>query len=230
MEFMKQIIPSIPFSSKVQIQADVQELLNYGYPIHLVEIRLDYYNANLSRDLLLWVKNLIQSNEMKILFTYKNKNLSHDAYYSLIQQLIKTKPDYIDLDVDIIASTLTNLAELALKNNVLIVYSYHNTKDTPSLPIISDMYEFFIQMLPKFISRKGNILKMIFTANKMTDNDTVLQFCARCGNLGIPLVSFCMGDLGKRSRIQCIRNGAAYTFVYIKKPTARGQIHINEIL
>ena len=85
-------------------------------------------------------------------------------------------------------------------------------------------------MLPKFISRKGHILNMVFTAQNNNDIETILKFCDENGDQGFPLISFCMGEIGKPTRKQSITRGAAYTYAYIRKPTAHGQVHISDIL
>ncbi len=229
MELVNKIILSIPFYSKSQFQTDFQEI-DLNFPFKLIEIRWDYFHSKISGDLAKWVIKYVHSFNMKAIFTYRGSNTNFNEHHLLLNELISFKPDYIDLDVDIIASQLTELVDFSIKNDVMIVYSYHNDNETPPLPILSDMFEFFIQMLPGLTSREGNILKMVCTAKNTEDNETIIQFCDQFSNLGIDLISFCMGEMGKSTRIKSIQHGAVYTYAYIREPTAAGQIHFSDIL
>ncbi len=229
MDLLKKVIISIPFFSDEQFKADVQKLIDLGYGINYIEVRFDYWKGDLLDLQIQNVAQYLRSNHMNMIFTYKQQNQEKEEYISIIQRLITHKPDYIDLDVDIIASILSELAESAIQNDVAIVYSYHNGGKTPSLVTISDLCEFFIQMLPKFSSNANHMLKMVFMATERGNITDVMDFCKRYGGQGFKLISFCMGELGKLSRIQSIFNGCAYTYAYIGNPTAPGQFHISEM-
>jgi 3-dehydroquinate dehydratase-1 len=230
MDLLRKIIVSIPFRSKKQFENDMQSLIALDYPIQMIEVRWDYFSEFITVDIASWVIALIHSFEKKVIFTYENKKKSSEkGHILIIKNLIANKPDYIDLDVNFIASLLTDLVELAISNDISIIYSYHNWEETPPIQIINDMFEFFIQMLPKISYRTNNILKMIFTAKDSRDVKTVLQFGRQNCAQGIPLITFCMGELGKASRIESILIGCAYTYAYIGEPTAPGQLHISEI-
>jgi len=229
MNLFEKIIISIPFVSEAQFKADIQRLRDLFPKIEYVEVRFDYYNGDLSDSIIEDVVRTLRSNRLKMIFTSKMLHEIDDLYISSLNRLISHKPDYIDLDLNIIASTLTELAEYAIQNNVAIVYSYHNEEKTPSLGTISDLCEFFIQMLPKFTSNRDNILKMVFMAVDPDDVAIVIEFGKCFGDQGINLISFCMGELGKTSRIQSIINGCSFTYAHIGNPTAPGQLHVTEI-
>jgi 3-dehydroquinate dehydratase-1 len=229
MNWSKKIIISIPFSSEEQFKSDVQNLIDLRMGIDHVEVRFDYWKEKLEDNQINEVAHYLRSNQMKMIFTYKLQKEQDNEYITILHRLISYKPDYIDLDTNIIASRLTELADYAIQNGVAIVYSYHNLEETPSIHFISDLCEFFIQMLPKFTSNADNILKMVFLANHPQDESTVINFCKQYANQGFNLVCFCLGEAGKKSRIQSLENGSAFTYVYIGKPTAPGQIHISEM-
>ena len=162
MDLLKKVIISIPFISEDQLKTDVQNLIDLGYGVDHIEIRFDYWKDELLDDLIEEVVRFLHSKNMKMIFTYKLQQEQDNEYISILHRLISHKPDYIDLDLNILASTLTELAENAIQNEVAIVYSYHNWEKTPSLETISDLCEFLIQMLPQFSSNTRHILKMVF--------------------------------------------------------------------
>lgn len=229
MDLMKKIIISVPFISADQFKSDVQKLIDLDCETNFIEVRFDYWEGELSDDLIHNVIHYLHSKQFKMIFTYTLQGEQTPSYISLLQRLISHKPDYIDLDTNIMASTLTVLAELAMKNDVAILYSYHNRKNTPPLVIISELCEFLIQLLPIFFSNSKHILKMVFMARSPKDAETILKFCTKYGDQGFNLISFCMGELGANTRIQSIINGCTYTYAYIGKPTALGQLHITEM-
>jgi 3-dehydroquinate dehydratase type I len=229
MDIYKKIIVSIPFITKSQLKTEMHNLCVSFPKIRYVEIRFDYHKGDFSDNLIEQVAQILRSYRLKFIFTHKMRQELDENYVSSLKRLISHKPDYIDLDIDIVASTLTRLAENAIKNKVAIVYSYHNKEETPSLDTISEMCEFFIQMLPKFTSNTDHILKMVFMATKSDDVDTILEFAKKYGSQGINLISFCMGELGKPSRIKSIENGCAFIYAHIGIPTAPGQLHVSEI-
>ena len=229
MDLLKKIIISIPFYSEEQFKRDVQTLIDQGYGVNLIEVRFDYWEGDLSDELIKEIIQYLRSNQMKMIFTYKVQREYTQDHISVLQRLIYHKPEYVDLDVNIIASVLTELGQYAIQNDVSLVYSYHNTEYTPSLDTISDLCEFFIQMLPNFSSNAKHILKMVFMATKQEDLLVINEFCKRYADQGFNLISFCMGELGKPSRIQSIINGCPFTYAHIGNPTAPGQFHITEI-
>ena len=45
----------------------------------------------------------------------------------------------------------------------------------------------------------------------------------------INLISFCMGEIGKHSRILCLYLGSPFTYVSLGKPIAPGQFSLDEV-
>ncbi len=118
MDTSKKIIVSIPFFSEKQFKLDLQELITLNTGISLIEVRFDYWEAELSNELIQIVVQYLRSYQMKMIFTYKVQREYTQDHTSILHRLISHKPDYIDLDTNIIASKLTELAQNANENNV----------------------------------------------------------------------------------------------------------------
>ncbi len=227
MELLKKVITSIPFISEKQFEDNLEELTSEYHRITSVEVRFDYYSGAITDNLIDRIKNLIESHNLQMVFTYFYDDLEEN-YFSIVQRLIKHKPHYIDLDSNIKQSVLAILAEIATQEQVPIIYSYHDWDSTPQIDTISDLCEYFIQLLPKFSWNEKNILKMVFMVKNKEDNTTLHHFYSKYAQ-GVNLICFGMGELGKLTRIQSIRNGCVFTYGHISKPTAPGQLHISEI-
>ncbi|MBN2156556.1 MAG: type I 3-dehydroquinate dehydratase [Candidatus Lokiarchaeota archaeon] len=227
--FMKKVIISIPFYSKAQFYEELFNLRKLDLGISCIEIRFDFLREKLTRNLIADAKTNLRDNDFKMIFAYHSSMGDNPLLFQKLRSLIRCQPDYIDLNANIPLIPLTELADLAVKNHVSIIYSYHNWEETPSLDVISELCEYFLQLLPHFASDPQNILKMVFMAKTSDDQNTVLNFCKKYHDKGFKLISFCMGEDGKMSRIQSIKNGCNYTYAYIGEPTAPGQIHLSDI-
>jgi len=224
------VIISVPYHSEKQIIAETNQILQSWKEIKIIEIRFDYWIGDLVDDAVARIARYLRKSHLKSIFTYQSQ--PHDDESTLVplyQRLIQYNPDYIDFDTNLQASVLDGLASLATQKRTNIIYSYHNWKETPPRESISSLYELFIQRLPYLSSNERNVLKLVFMATKTTDVNKILDFCRQYSHHGIKLISFCMGELGKVSRILSILNGCAFTYAHIGEATAPGQIHISEI-
>lgn len=88
-------------------------------------------------------------------------------------------------------------------------------------------------LLEREISSGAEVYKIVTTAKKMTDNLTTLNFVAAVSKASnkAKLVCFCMGDLGKISRILSPLFGGFFTFASLERgsETAAGQMTIQEM-
>jgi len=75
------------------------------------------------------------------------------------------------------------------------------------------------------------VFKMIFKANTFEDNMISIKLCKYFSKIGEDrnIICFCMGEMGKFSRIACFRFGSYLTFGSMKEETAPGQLHINKL-
>ncbi|SNS39624.1 3-dehydroquinate dehydratase [Granulicella rosea] len=95
-----------------------------------------------------------------------------------------------------------------------IIVSYHDFKATGNLDAV---YARILPFDPHFI-------KIVPTAQKLTDNLTLLRFLERVDQPNI--VGICMGEFGIISRVLGVRTGSAFTFASatVGEETAPGQI------
>ncbi|MHA1820881.1 MAG: type I 3-dehydroquinate dehydratase [Promethearchaeota archaeon] len=82
--------------------------------------------------------------------------------------------------------------------------------------------------VPNVQTIQEDVIKRIYMAKSINDNETMLKICKYYSERGINIVAFCMGELGVKSRIESVRHGALFSFASIGENTAPGQVHINE--
>lgn len=207
---------------------------------NLIELRYDYIDnvKFLSQD---FIKELMDNINSKILviFTFRDQNeggqmkIDEASHYNLLKILVLSQPDYLDIEMNTEENFLAELIELAIQNNVKLIFSYHNFDETPSYEVISNRIHRFLKKL-KNEFRLGSkelekiILKLIFKANSFEDNLTTLKICREFSKK-INVISFCMGSLGIFSRVLCVLSGSFLTYGSIVEETAPGQINFKSL-
>jgi 3-dehydroquinate dehydratase type I len=187
----------------------------------LIEVRLDFLEA--SRNL----SDLVKSTKIPLIAT--NKLLSENGNFAGTetewQQTLfnAAKNDFEYVDVDLSSpkhkETIDKLKLLGAKP----IVSYHKFDGALS---VSEMEK----VLEQEIASGASVCKIITTANQIEDNLTALNFVSTMSSK-TKLVCFCMGELGKVSRLLSPMFGAFFTFASLQQgnETAVGQMTIQEI-
>jgi 3-dehydroquinate dehydratase type I len=187
----------------------------------LIEVRLDCLEA--SRNL----SDLVKSTKIPLIAT--NKLLSEKGNFAGTeterQQTLfnAAKNDFEYVDVDLSSpkhkETIDKLKLLGAKP----IVSYHKFDGALS---VSEMEK----VLEQEIASGASVCKIITTAKQIEDNLTALNFVSTMSSK-TKLVCFCMGELGKVSRILSPMFGAFFTFASLQQgnETAVGQMTIQEM-
>jgi 3-dehydroquinate dehydratase type I len=187
----------------------------------LIEVRLDCLEA--SRNL----SDLVKSTKIPLIAT--NKLLSENGNFAGTeterQQTLfnAAKNDFEYVDVDLSSpkhkETIDKLKLLGAKP----IVSYHKFDGALS---ISEMEK----VLEQEIASGASVCKIITTAKQIEDNLTALNFVSTMSSK-TKLVCFCMGELGKVSRLLSPMFGAFFTFASLQQgnETAVGQMTIQEM-
>jgi len=129
--------------------------------------------------------------------------------------------EYVDLDLS--TSELESIVNDVHSMGVKSIISFHNFNETPSLPKMEEI-------LKKEIVGGADVCKIVATAKSVEDNLTVLNFVSKASK-SAKTVCFCMGELGKTSRLLSPLFGGFFTFASLErgKETAAGQLTIQEM-
>lgn len=114
-------------------------------------------------------------------------------------------------------------AELSRIKNRLIL-SYHNFQGTPSDEELSSLFQ-------QMAETGAEVLKIVTRARKKEDNLAILSLVGRGRRHGQKVVAFCLGPLGRISRVACLLVGGAFTYAALETgaEAAPGQLTISEI-
>src|SRR3989339_300175 len=182
----------------------------------IVELRIDYIkNVDLKRLLEKRTKPVIVTN--RPIREGGKFDGSEEERIALLKLAVRLQADYVDVEHDGIQHIRRDTVH---RVPTKIIVSYHNFRETPG--DLTDIY--------KRLSQSGaDIVKIVTHANNITDNIRIYLLLQQSQ---MPVISFCMGELGIISRILYKRFGSYLTFASLRtgKESAPGQINIHELL
>ena len=233
----------VPIPVKFAIISEVKPIIDkvIKSKSNLIEFRFDYIDdvQNLSVNFIKNLLNTIDPN-IPVIFTFRDSSeggkikIKQKERFKIIKMFIETKPAYIDIEMNIDKSFLSEVINLAYQNEVKMIFSYHNFERTLSFDNGINLIQNFKEKLIKELSLDPKILeenfyKIIFTAQTFEDNLIPLKICKEISNKNQNIIAFCMGTLGIFSRIMCVFAGSFLTYASLEDKTAPGQIHIKKI-
>ncbi len=182
----------------------------------IVELRLDYipelYNAETC------IEKLLKSKTKPVIVTNRPEreggkfNGNEEERLRLLQKAIELGADYVDVEND-------SINQITRCGSSKTIISYHNFKETPQN--ISKVYD-------DICHHKPDIVKIVTYANDITDNFRIFELLSTAN---LPIISFCMGELGSISRILTKKFGGFLTFASLEKgkESAPGQLTVDEL-
>jgi 3-dehydroquinate dehydratase type I len=148
-------------------------------------------------------------------------SLTKTEHRQLLLNAAKSGFEYVDAELS--TPRLEDLTRELKALGAKLVVSFHKFDGSLSLSELNSI-------LKREISSGAEVCKIVTTAKRMEDNLTTLNFTATASGK-TKLVCFCMGDLGKPSRLLSPFFGGFFTFASLERgsETASGQITIQEM-
>lgn len=119
---------------------------------------------------------------------------------------IKAGASYADIEIEAPAMMSKRIRREAQEFGTYLIRSYHDFNGTDSAIALKALVE-------KCFSVGADIVKIAATAISEKDADRVLNLYREFD--ADKLIAFCMGEMGKNSRIGCLRNGAPFSYASI---------------
>lgn len=196
--------------------SDYESLIEEIKLFDMAEIRLDLCNLNSYQ-----IKKVFSIHKNLLATFRKNiNNTEHQRFVSL-KNAILSGAKWIDIDYRTETKQfIEKFITIAKDQKVNIILSYHDFEKTPSEDFIHKIYTKIKNLSP-------TLIKLVFYSNSDNDNEIVLNLYSKYKDI----LAFNMGEKGKRTRIECIRKGAPFTFVKSEmEQTAEGQMTLKEIM
>ena len=198
--------------TKIQRAANLADML---------ELRLD---VMLNFD----IKELIDASKRPVIVTYRTCKEggkgSHD-YKTQIRYLLNAVEAGADI-IDVEYSMPPEFRGELLENHGLskVIISKHILNETPSRQELKEIFK-------KMAATGADIIKIISFATRSEDNLRILGLLPLAGDYGREIIAFCMGPLGRVSRVATIQMGGYLTFASLEEgqESASGQVPIKKM-
>lgn len=189
------------------------EIVTHLKSVALAEIRIDllYLNEEQLKSIFSKHNNLIAA--------YRSDNSDNKAIETALNLAIENGCKCIDIDIETPELIRNKLITKAHAKGCKVILSYHNFTKTPSLKELN-------AIIDKLFESGADLAKIACMANSQNDCARVMGLYENHSNL----VAFCMGYMGKLTRLAAPILGAPFTYASAQgKETAPGQIAINEV-
>lgn len=138
---------------------------------------------------------------------------------------------YVDLELEAQKQMSKRIRNMAHENGTIFIRSYHDFEGTDSVEALKAIVE-------KCFYHGADMVKIVTTAHSQADVDKVMSLYDWCskekelnnvlknnrredksaGSLADGgLIAFCMGEVGRQSRIDCLMKGAPYTYAALSE-------------
>jgi 3-dehydroquinate dehydratase type I len=147
---------------------------------------------------------------------------SEPARRALLEEALGYGVDFLDLEL---ATDPAWRREVwSRRGSTRIILSWHDFSGTPDASRLEEV-------LQEMLAAEGEILKIVTQARLPSDNLRVLSLIPQARAAGKEIIAFCMGPLGKWSRVVAPYLGSFLTFAPFSKKgaSAPGQMTVNEI-
>lgn len=187
---------------------EILDILDSG-AVEMAEIRLD--------------RCALEDEDIDLLFSASDVPLIATCRLSeesqapeLLERAIKAGAKYVDLEMEAPAAIGRRIREACREYGTVLIRSYHNFTETPPPAVLKSILERARQF-------GGEVVKIVTTATSKADSADVMALykAAAPGTL----VAFCMGVIGRESRLEALLQGAPFTYACLTKEeaTAPGQ-------
>ena len=146
---------------------------------------------------------------------------SETEHRQLLIGVAKSGFEYVDIELS--TPQLEDLVKELKALGAKPIVSFHKLDGSLSVPELNNVLE-------REISSGAEVCKIVTTAKQMKDNLTTLNFTSTASTKA-KVVCFCMGELGKISRLLSPLFGGFFTFASLEhgSETASGQLTIQEM-
>ena len=187
----------------------------------VIEIRLDLMEE-------FDLKEIIRAATRPVLVTYRSKREggSGTAAYGTraryLRDAMEAGADYVDVEFRIPLEHRRLMVQS--KGHCKIVMSAHLLNGTPCQEKLERVFR-------KMAATGADIVKIVTWASEWEDNLRVLELIPRARVIGTEIIAFCMGPLGRISRILCPLMGGHMTFASLDsgEESASGQISVRQM-
>lgn len=180
----------------------------------LLEMRIDCYPSSIE-SIVEYLEKTRTAVSLPMIGTVRENEWTTDKRVELFEAIIPFV-DCIDLEL---GTPISDTVRTFAKNKVIIV-SEHDFQKTPDESSLKDI-------VTRSVDQGADIVKIAVMANSIEDVRRLFWFTQQCS---VPVVTIAMGVIGTVTRVIAPLFGSLFTYGYIDKPVAPGQLSVNKLL
>lgn len=195
----------IPIKKKT-IAAVLKDLQAAAKEANLVEIWFDELEPK-------HFAKIFHQSKLPIIYKATSKN---------IDEVLRFKPDYIDLDISTSIATVKKVKEISPRTKIIL--SFHDFKKTPPESELK-------KIISKLLNKGADIVKIATQAKNISDSFTMLELLKQTTDKGQRAIFLCMGKEGLITRTSghLFGNYLMYAPLKSSDKTAPGQLTVKEL-
>jgi len=214
--------PAIAFTlNGRETRAQIQKAKRLG--ARILELRIDRFPQISSKPLFQKIRSYRKMG-FPLIATIRSKKEGGGRFIpdSKRIELFKTLLPWVDaVDLELASAHLTKvLVPLARRKGKQVILSYHNFRQTPPDPVLTNL-------LRKAKKKRANFVKIVATPKNPDDVARLLLFTER--NRDQHLITISMGRLGQPTRVLAPLFGSLLTYGSLGRPEAPGQLSISRL-
>ena len=146
---------------------------------------------------------------------------SRDEQLSLLLEAAASGSAYVDWEFRADEPLPEELFDMQKR----LILSYHNLNKTPSYRELGSLFD-------EMAASRPWVVKVVTLAKEVENNIALLNLIDRGKRQGINVVSFCLGPLGRISRVACMLMGGAFSYAALEAgvEAAPGQLTVAQML
>jgi len=174
--------------------------------VDLFEIRVDLLNKPVDK-----IINYMKKIPAPLIGTIRETELNRDNRVELFRAIA---PHVDCVDIELGTPRWREMTDAAKAGKSMIMVSEHDFEKTPGISGLNDIVK-------RSLDQGAQIVKIAVMAKDTSDVTRLLRFTEDCET---PLVTIAMGDIGTVSRVIAPLFGSLFTYGYLGKPVAPGQL------
>ncbi len=139
-------------------------------------------------------------------------------------EAVRLRAEYIDLELRAALHSRHSLLEAMETSPTKLILSWHDFKETPSAAELTNL-------LHQMAASGAHVGKIVTTAHNANDVLRMLALQEEARAAGFSLISFCMGEAGRISRLSTLYLGGymSYACLSEEQATAPGQLSAHRL-
>jgi 3-dehydroquinate dehydratase-1 len=182
--------------------------------VDLLEMRVDRYDGPLEA-IVAYLEKVRKKTGLPMLGTVRENDRTKSDRVAIFKAIMP----FVD-SIDIELGTQISDEVRALATGKTILVSEHDFNQTPDVAGLEDM-------VTRAKAQGADIVKIAAMANSRDDVIRLLEFNRACKE---PLITIAMGSLGTVSRVIAPLFGSLFTYGYLTKPVAPGQLSVERLV